>query len=642
MDNLLNILKENRPFFILKHQNEDKLRVMSGEVVSADTLSDLPFAGSNHANIKNPYVCAIPFAQAKEKGFPVHDEAGLKLSCLKASEDFEIDMASFQPDDIQASFATRPSFHLSDEQYQKVVENVIKNEIGNGAGANFVIPRSGATKIDNMSSELALSIYKKLLQTEYGNYWTFLYFDGNRYLIGATPGLHISSNDGRITMQPLSGTMRKTTMERGGLFKEELRDFLQDTKEQFELFMLLDEDLKIVCSLSDERAHIYGPALKELSNMVHTYYYIEGRGERPFDEILRRSLFSPTVTGSPIDSAFRVIYTHENRDRRFYGAAIALVDKNERGAPSLDSAVMIRTLEIDIHGNLYFYTGSTIVQDSKPEQETKESLAKIENILGALENKPKAQPAPKTPIYSEDIAIVRALQNRNIHLSKFWVWNGSSPSCSAIKDRNVVIINNEDDFCYLMKQAFDEIGLRTRVIPYHQFNPGEWADCLPVVGPGPGNPIDRADPKMKMIGGFVQTYLKEKTPFFAICLGHQILCDSLGLQVVRKKIPYQGTQREIDLFGNKERVGFYNTFTGMLRNPIKNIEVSCHPESGEIYALKGPTFQSFQFHPESVLTENGFSLLRQSMMELFALLPANQRNAHAFSPNRHKTLLCSL
>ncbi|CAM5292943.1 hypothetical protein SVIOM74S_10104 [Streptomyces violarus] len=50
-----------------------------------------------------------------------------------------------------------------------------------------------------------------------------------------------------------------------------------------------------------------------------------------------------------------------------------------------------------------------------------------------------------------------------------------------------------------------------------------------------------------------------------VCLGHELIAAELGLEIVRKEVPYQGAQTEIDLFGRPETVGFYNSFSGALR-----------------------------------------------------------------------------
>jgi phenazine biosynthesis protein phzE len=134
---------------------------------------------------------------------------------------------------------------------------------------------------------------------------------------------------------------------------------------------------------------------------------------------------------------------------------------------------------------------------------------------------------------------------------------------------------------------------------------------LVVMGPGPGDPRDADDPKIAHLRSSVGTLLRERRPFLAICLSHQVLSVLLGLDIVRRSAPNQGVQREIDLFGRRERVGFYNTFAARAdddeidRPGMGPVRVSRDAETGEIHALHGPGFASVQFHPESVLTEDG-------------------------------------
>lgn len=76
---------------------------------------------------------------------------------------------------------------------------------------------------------------------------------------------------------------------------------------------------------------------------------------------------------------------------------------------------------------------------------------------------------------------------------------------------------------------------------------------------------------------------------------HQVLASSLGLELVRKPSPAQGVQHEIDLFGRRERVGFYNTFAARSQHDLLQrvgltgpVQVSRDPRSGEVHALRGP------------------------------------------------------
>ncbi|MFF9677948.1 phenazine-specific anthranilate synthase component I, partial [Streptomyces eurythermus] len=98
-------------------------------------------------------------------------------------------------------------------------------------------------------------------------------------------------------------------------------------------------------------------------------------------------------------------------------------------------------------------------------------------------------------------------------------------------------------------------------------------------------------------------------------LSHQVLSTLLGLELVRRSEPNQGVQREIDLFGTREWVGFYNTFAA--RSAVDEFEVpglgtveaSRDPGTGEVHALRGPGFASMQFHAESVLTQGGVRIV---------------------------------
>jgi len=120
-----------------------------------------------------------------------------------------------------------------------------------------------------------------------------------------------------------------------------------------------------------------------------------------------------------------------------------------------------------------------------------------------------------------------------------------------------------------------------------------------------------------------QRLIKEEIPFVSVCLGHQILGSLLGFELVRKEMPNQGTQREVDFFSGRRRVGFYNTFA--LRCDVDHldgvgvagtVDVSRDADSGEVFGLRGPGFRSVQFHPESVLTENGPEILAELLVPL--------------------------
>ena len=103
-----------------------------------------------------------------------------------------------------------------------------------------------------------------------------------------------------------------------------------------------------------------------------------------------------------------------------------------------------------------------------------------------------------------------------------------------------------------------------------------------------------------------------------MCLGHQTLSHQIGLDLVFKDIVFQGTQSRVDLGEREENVGFYNTFVA--RVPAAGlpagVTVETDPETGDIHLVAGPHYRGVQFHAESILTQNGFGILRDLVTDL--------------------------
>ncbi len=81
----------------------------------------------------------------------------------------------------------------------------------------------------------------------------------------------------------------------------------------------------------------------------------------------------------------------------------------------------------------------------------------------------------------------------------------------------------------------------------------------------------------------------------------------------KKEFPLQGSQLRINLFGRDELVGFYNTFAPKYSGGGMGVEISTLPGLNELVAIKGTHFIGYQFHPESLLTQNGYSILQETV-----------------------------
>lgn len=217
--------------------------------------------------------------------------------------------------------------------------------------------------------------------------------------------------------------------------------------------------------------------------------------------------------------------------------------------------------------------------------------------------------------------IREALSSRNNTLAQFWF---SDPYNRIISNRvfsskKVLMVDAEDTFTSMLAQQLLAIGLEVTMRHYHEPNLLNGAWDLIILGPGPGDPRDISMLRIARMREVIISLYAQKTPFFAICLSHQLLCLTLGFEIVQLIEPNQGVQREINLFDKQELVGFYNTFVAKSNNWMiskmdkLSIEVYNDSLTQEIHALKGSHFVSLQFHPESILTQHGIDIIANSI-----------------------------
>ncbi|MGP3984339.1 anthranilate synthase family protein [Streptomyces sp. KR80] len=621
---LRRLTADDAPPFALLHRrtpgrHADVVDVLIGTTRDVARLADIPLPAGAPGEAVPDALALVPFRQIRERGFEVRDD-GTPLTVLLPDEAYELPSEAVREalprHDVRVEGG---AFDIPDEEYAGIVRRVVEDEIGQGEGANFVIRRTYRGEIPGYGRADALVLFRRLLAGERGAYWTYVVHTGARTLVGASPEVHVRMSGGTVVMNPISGTYRYPDEGPG---VEDLLAFLRDPKETEELSMVVDEELKMMCTVGDQGGVVVGPRLKEMAHLAHTEYELRGRSSLDVREVLRETMFAATVTGSPVQNACRVIERHESvgRDgvgRGYYAGALALIGRDAGGAQTLDSPILIRTADIDAGGRLRLPVGATLVRRSDPYGEVAETHAKAAGVLTALGVRPGRVPEAdgERPRLADDPRVRAALDARRADLAPFWL---RMQQRSAAMDGHALVVDGEDTFTAMLAHLLRSSGLEVTVRRYDEPGLREAALSHPgpvVLGPGPGDPGDTADPKMRFLRELAAALLRDhRHGVLGVCLGHELIAAELGLEIVRKSAPAQGAQERIDFFGRPEVVGFYNTFTARCdaaaeaELAMHRVELSRDPATGDVHALRGPGFAGVQFHPESVLTLDGAAI----------------------------------
>ncbi|RYE85817.1 MAG: aminodeoxychorismate/anthranilate synthase component II [Myxococcales bacterium] len=186
----------------------------------------------------------------------------------------------------------------------------------------------------------------------------------------------------------------------------------------------------------------------------------------------------------------------------------------------------------------------------------------------------------------------------------------------------VVLIDSYDSFTHNLAQALGSLGATVLVVRHDELRADELPGLHPdgiVLGPGPCTP-DEAGITLDVIAQL------EGTPILGVCLGHQAIGQHYGGRVVRAAAPVHGktTPALHDGTGlyaglpSPFPVGRYNSLLvdGDALPPC--LRVTARSPSGEVLGLahrQHPT-EGVQFHPESILTPDGPSLLARWLERL--------------------------
>jgi anthranilate synthase/aminodeoxychorismate synthase-like glutamine amidotransferase len=193
----------------------------------------------------------------------------------------------------------------------------------------------------------------------------------------------------------------------------------------------------------------------------------------------------------------------------------------------------------------------------------------------------------------------------------------------------VLVIDNYDSFTYNLVQYLGELGAEVRVMRNDSVSVDEVAAARAdriVISPGPGRP-EQAGVTMSVIRELGRT-----TPILGVCLGHQAIGAVFGGRVVRAGVPMHGKTSTIEHDGRGVFQNISGPFVASRYHSLVvadddlpgDLEVSARTkDEGIVMGLRHREWpvHGVQFHPESILTAEGRTILRNFLRRESSVRP---------------------
>ncbi len=192
---------------------------------------------------------------------------------------------------------------------------------------------------------------------------------------------------------------------------------------------------------------------------------------------------------------------------------------------------------------------------------------------------------------------------------------------NPLSGERVVIIDNYDSFTYNFAHLVKQLGAKVEVFRNDQFTLNQLERFTKIIlSPGPGIPEEAG-----LLMDVIRTYAGRK-PMLGVCLGHQAIAEVFGGKLVNLKEVYHGIATEGTQFGNDpifsglpKRIvmGRYHSWVVDRAGFPDCLEVTAMSDDGQIMALRHRNYNihGIQFHPESVLTPEGATIVRNWLQQ---------------------------
>jgi anthranilate synthase len=284
---------------------------------------------------------------------------------------------------------------------------------------------------------------------------------------------------------------------------DNIRELLSSKKEESELTMCTDvdrNDKSRVCIPGS--VQVIGRRLIEsYAGVFHTVDHVEGMLQEKFDSLdaFLAHMWAVTVIGAPKKAAAQTIENIEKNARGWYGGAVGMLSLNG----DINTGILIRTVHLR-DGVAEYPVGATLLYDSVPEMEERETRLKATGFFRAFNPKPKTEAA--------------------------------APAAKTGSNARMLLIDNDDCFIHTLanyaRQTGADVVTYRAGLPLHLIQ--EIAPSLILISPGPGRPEDFGVPAL------VRYAAEHEIPVFGVCLGLQGIVEAFGGELGVLDYPMHG------------------------------------------------------------------------------------------------------
>lgn len=182
--------------------------------------------------------------------------------------------------------------------------------------------------------------------------------------------------------------------------------------------------------------------------------------------------------------------------------------------------------------------------------------------------------------------------------------------------KNILIIDNYDSFTYNLVHYLEDLNCKVTVLRNDEFELDEIEKYDKILlSPGPGIPDEAG-----LLKAVIKKYASTKS-ILGVCLGQQAIGEVFGGNLINLEKVYHGVASKVKVITDNEtlfkgldneiEVGRYHSWVISNEGFPEDLEITSIDENGEIMSIRHKTFdvKGVQFHPESVLTPNGKTIL---------------------------------